>query len=148
MRIIVDENKAYDNVEITIKCPSLTNELQQIISTLRLYNNTLVGQKEGKSYILNFDKIFYVDTIDRHTFIYTEKDTYESDLKLYRLEELLSETSFLRVNKSSILNIRKVRAVEGTLSGKLIALLKNGERIEISRMYAPIFKDKVFNGRF
>ena len=74
---------------------------------------------------------------------------YESNLKLYELEEQLKNTSYIRVSKSIILNIEKLQSVKPLINGKLEANLKNNEKILINnekilinRHYVPEFKKK------
>lgn len=117
--------------------------MEAIIAQLRLYNQTISGKADGKSFVVPFKDIYYFDTADRRTFLYTASDVYECALKLYQIEDRLEGTPFIRVNKSTILNLKKVDCVEGSLSGRLTASLLNGEKVEISRMYVPDVKAKL-----
>lgn len=58
-----------------------------------------------KLYSLSISDIYYVETVERKTFIYTEKEIYLSDKKLYELEQMLSETSMIRISKSCLMNM-------------------------------------------
>ena len=83
-----------------------------------------------------------IESVEEKTFVYLEKEVYESNLKLYELEEQLKNTSYIRVSKSIILNIEKLQSVKPLINGKLEANLKNNEKILINRHYVPEFKKK------
>ena len=104
---------------------------------------TITGKIGEEIYFLNYKDVIYFDTVDRKTFIYTIGNVYETSLKLYQLEDMLKDTSFIRSNKSMILNIQKINSISYTLSGKMTATLINGEKAEISRNYVPLLKEKL-----
>lgn len=143
MKINIDQSSAYEEVEISIKCRTIDENLEKLISSLRLFNATISGKKDEKIYIIKLEDILYFDTVDEKVFIYTEEGFYETVLRLYEIEDRFAETSMLRVSKSAVLNINKIDYVSPLLNGRIEAVLVNGERIIISRQYVPIFKRKL-----
>ena len=71
---------------------------------------------------------------------FTEHKVYETRQKLYELERILKEKYFLRVSKSVILNLMKVKAIKPALNGRYSAILQNDEEIIISRKYVQELK--------
>ena len=116
-----------------------------IVARLRLMGKqkTVTGQYDGEMYFLDYKDVIYFDTTDRKTFIYTAERVYETQLKLYQLEEMLKGTSFIRVSKNMILDIRKINSIGYSIGGKMTAKLENGEKAEISRNYMPLLKEKL-----
>ena len=104
---------------------------------------TVTGKIGGEIYFLDYKDVIYFDTADRKSFIYTIDKVYETSLKLYQLEDILKETSFIRSSKSMILNIKKISSISHTFSGKMMATLINGEKVEISRNYVQLLKEKL-----
>lgn len=82
-------------------------------------------------------------TIDGRTFFYTNDAVLETRLKLYEMEERLSDCDFLRISKNCVVNFRRIGALSPDLNGRMLATLENGERIVISRQYAPQVKRKI-----
>jgi len=123
----------------------MTDEIEMVVAQLRLMGKqkTVTGTYNGEIYFLDYKDVIYFDTTDRKTFIYTIDRVYETPLKLYQLEEMLQGTSFIRASKSMILNIKKINSIGHTFSGKMIATLENGEKVEISRNYVPLLKEKL-----
>lgn len=143
MKINIEQSNNYSEVEITIKCKSVDESLEKLISSIRLYSSTISGKKDNKVYFLKPEDVFYFDTVDEKVFIYTVDSVYETNLKLYEIEERFMGTSIFRVSKSIILNLVKIDYVSPLLNGRIEAVLKNGEKVIISRQYVPVFKSKL-----
>ncbi len=60
---------------------------------------------------------------------------------LNNLEERLDEKIYFRANRKFIVNLKFVNSIETWFNGGLMATLKSGEKIEISRRQAVRFKD-------
>ena len=91
--------------------------------------------------------ILYFDATDNHVFAYTKDNCYETRKKLFEIEELLTNSSFLRISKNAIVNIKSIDHLSPEFNGRLIASLKNGEDIIISRGYVPGLKRKLGIGK-
>ena len=72
-----------------------------------------------------------------------DKDVYECRLKLYELERRFAETDFFRATKSTIINLSKVKNFSPAFNGRFELLLKNGEKLIVSRQYVPDLKGKL-----
>lgn len=106
---------------------------------LRVYQKKLVGILDGERHLLDVKDILYIDTADKKTFLYTEKQVFQSALRLYELEEL----DFFRAGRSSILNFRRVRSVRPELGRRWLVTMDNGEQIWVSRQYAGELREKL-----
>lgn len=60
---------------------------------------------------------------------------------LNALEERLDEKNFFRANRKHIINLRWVDKIENWFNGGLLVILKDEQRIEVSRRQASRFKD-------
>ena len=58
------------------------------------------------------------------------------------LEEILG-AYFLRISKSMIVNLKKIKTVKSDLSGRMEATMLNGEKIVISRNYVKEIKRRL-----
>ena len=76
-------------------------------------------------------------------FVYLERDVYECKLKLYELERRFAETDFFRATKSTIVNLSKVKSFGPAFNGRFELLMKNGEKLIVSRQYVPGLKTKL-----
>lgn len=143
MKISINIDPGLVDTEIVINCGSLTAETENIIAALRMANNQITVLRDGETHILDISKIAYIETVDRRTFVYTEKDCYESKLKLYEMDEKLCSSSFLRISKSCIVRLKYIRSLKAELDRRLRITLENGEQLIASRQYADELKKRL-----
>ncbi|MDR2888853.1 MAG: LytTR family transcriptional regulator [Lachnospiraceae bacterium] len=143
MKIVINEDSTRSDTEIIISCPILNPQLERLISLLRVMDLKLTGRQDGQTFILDAAKVLYIDTVDKHTFFYTQVAFYESDLRLYELEEKLTPYGFIRANKSCIINFNHINTIKADLDGRLLITMSNQEKLYVSRQYAPILKKRL-----
>ena len=133
--------------EVEIRCHEVTQEVREIVAFVKSRQGQLTGIIEGKHYEIPVMDVFYIETVDNTVFIYGSKSVYETKQKLYELEDILKEKYFLRVSKSLIVNLMKVKSIRPALNGRYIAVLQNEEEVIISRKYVAELK-RVLKGGF
>ena len=143
MKINIDVDSKYDDIGVDIHVPSLTPEVEKIISLMRMMDMQIAVKKGEETVLLDVSEILYIESVERNTFIYTEKETYESSLKLYEFEQQLSEKDFIRISKQSILNLRKVKSLRSDINRKIRVTLINDEQIIVSRMYSDELRNRL-----
>lgn len=143
MKIIINEVEDIEDVEIVINCKTIDENVTRIISKLKALEEKITGNKDGKIFILDTNEIFYFESVDKKTFIYMEKEVFQTHLRLYELEERLKNTDFFRASKSTIINLRKVKNIVPMFGGRIEILLDNDEKLVVSRQYVPILKNKL-----
>lgn len=143
MKIELDIDEKYPDTDIKITAPRLTQDIEKIISFMRILDRKITAKKGDETYLLDAEKILYIETVDRNTFIYTTEATYESDLRLYELEQELLEQDFIRISKQSIVNLRKVKSLKADINRKIRITLLNGEQIIVSRMYSEELRKRL-----
>lgn len=135
MRLIMKERQDLKNPEVTIEYRELTENVKRVSDFVRSVDQTISCKKDDEEYSLSVSDIYYVESVDKKAFIYGESEVYQTGLRLIELEEILSHAGFVRVSKSAILNVEKLRGVKNLANSKLEALLVNDERICVSRKY-------------
>ena len=126
--------------EVEIRCHEMTEEVREIVAFVKTRQGQLTGMQEGKQFEIAVTDLAYVEAVDNKVFLYTQKQVYETKQKLYELEELLREKYFLRVSKSMLLNLMKVGSIKPAMNGRMLAVLKSGEEILITRKYVADLK--------
>ena len=71
------------------------------------------SETKGKMIRLSHDDIIYVEACQNYVTIYLEKTKYITYLTMKELEQKLSNTSFLRIHKSYLVNESKIHSVDG-----------------------------------
>jgi len=143
LKINVNIDNRFTETEITINCGHMSEELEKVIATLRVLDLKITGTKNNQTYILEASNILYIDTVDKKTFIYTKDDVYETSLKLYRLEELLSPSDFFRASKSCIINFNCIKSLRSDIASRIIVTMENNEKLIVSRQYSSFIKKKL-----
>ncbi len=144
IKVIKVSNEQPEQMEI--RCHEVSEEVREIVAFVKSRQGQLSGIQEGKQYEVPVTDICYIEAVDEKVFLYTIKQVYETRQRLYELEEVLKEKYFLRVSKSLLLNLMKVKSIKPALNGRLTAVLKNGEEIIISRKYVPALKKALKGG--
>ncbi len=143
MKIEIDINEKYDETVVRVQAGALTQEVEKLVGLMRMINMQIGVRRQGETYLLDTDKILYVEAVERKTFVYTEEETFESELKLYEIEQELLEQGFLRISKQSIVNLRKIKSLRADINRKIRLTLQNGEQIVVSRMYSDELRRKL-----
>ena len=143
MKITIDKNEAYREPEVLIKCAEANGEIQEIISCVSVIGKNLAGEIDGETFFIPLGEIFYFESVEGSIFFYTDKQVYKCQARLYNLEEGLSDTYFVRVSKTSIVNLRKLKSIQREKNARLLGTLANGEKIIISRGYVNDIRRKL-----
>ena len=143
MKIEIDIDDKYQDTEVVIRANKLDSDVERLIAMMRVVNMQIGVRQNDETFLLDTEKILYIETVDRRTFVYTQDETYESDLKLYEIEQQLLEKDFLRVSKATIVNIRMIKSLRSDIDRKIRVTLKNGEQIVVSRMYSDELRRKL-----
>ncbi|WP_316820654.1 LytTR family DNA-binding domain-containing protein [Pedobacter gandavensis] len=102
-----------------------------------------ISLPNGQGYsLIDINDIIHIEADSNYSIFYLankEKITVSKVLKEY--EELLPEQQFVRIHKSSIVNLNYLK--EYNSKNGVEVLLKNGEKIAVSRRRASDFAEKV-----
>ena len=143
IEILVDAEAADADISISITCRQLTSDVEKILATLRMMNHQLTAWKDGEIHLLDLAQVIYIESVDSRCFIYTSGEVYESDFRLYELEQRLEEYGFLRVSKSVLIQLQKIRSLRADLNRRVRITMSNGEQIVASRQYAEDLKKRL-----
>lgn len=143
MKITIQIDEHVRDTEIAVTCNKLSPEIEKMLATLRMLDQQLMVSKEDESYLLDVEKIAYIEAVERKTFVYTAEDVYESKLKLYEMEERLCQSGFFRVSKNTLVHLKFIKSIKNDIARKLRLTLVNGEQIMVSRQYADEMKKRL-----
>ena len=147
MKINLYEDK--DNVpeHVDVYYANMRPLVKQIIDAVNSDRPSLSGRPadddldDGEAVLLDPKEIYYLDHIDRKLFAYTKNGVYRVMETLASCEEMLWNYGFVRVSKSNLINIYKIRQLKPDLNMKVFASFDNGERICINRSYKKSFTE-------
>ena len=143
MKITIETDKNLTEAEIYIKCSQVDDSLKEIIATLSLDDYKFVGYLDNEAYFISLNEILYFEVVDGKSFFYTNGKIYESVLKLYKIEESIKSTSFARISKTTLANLRKMTSIKKAEGSRLLATMISGEKLVVSRQYVSEIKRKL-----
>ena len=141
IEICIDENAA--DLEISVTCRRLTSDIEKILATLRMMNHQLTAKKDNEIHLLDITQVIYIESVDRKCFIYTSDEIYESEYRLYELEQQLEEYGFFRVSKSFLIHLQNIQSLKADINRRIRVTMSNGEEIIASRQYADELKRRL-----
>ena len=120
----------------------LTDSITKAMSILESEDsNDMLAVKKGSDIaLLELSEIYMFRVEEKQVKVYTESSEYLVKKPLYQVEETLS-SDFVRISKTTIVNLKKIERVAPSLKGMMFIQLKNGLKDNISRKYLPDFKD-------
>jgi len=142
LKIIIELPKENEEEIIIIKVRNLSKDIVKLINAINSKSINIIGYQNNKLFKLKSEEIFYIEVVDKKIYIYLEKEVYESKQKLYELENNLNGDNFIRISKSVLLNIDKLKAIMPTFNGRFEAILINEEKLIVSRSYVSEFKKR------
>lgn len=140
MKLILTQCRDLPETEVEIRYAEMNAQVRNLTKRVEQSEQYLYGEENGRQYRILLDDIFYAESVDRKTFIYTKSTVFRSELKLYQLLDKLKGTDFVQVSKSCVLNIGVLENIKALLNSRMEGTLTNGEKITISRTYIPAIK--------
>ena len=140
MILKIEQDLTCHDIEVSIRYADMNKDVQRIISLLKSFDTQIKCSDNGTERLVNASEIFYMESVDKKTFLYLEKNVYRTDLRLYQLIDDLAHLGFVQVSKSCILNINALESIKPLLNSRMEATLKNGEKIHINRKYLSDIK--------
>ncbi|MEW8960813.1 MULTISPECIES: LytTR family DNA-binding domain-containing protein [Paraclostridium] len=149
MKIDIDIDKRYEEIQVILRSNEMNDETMEILEKLKTTKNKyILGKSDKKVYIVDVKDIYFFYSENQKVFVETEDFRYEVDERLYEIEDNFKNTSFIRVSKFSIVNLKKVKNIDMSFSGNLTINFINGKKESISRRYISKIKDYLKNGGF
>jgi two-component system LytT family response regulator len=98
-------------------------------------NARLAIKTEGRTIFLRTAEIDWVEAVDNYAKLHVGKETFTVRDTLARLEQRLPAGRFLRVHRSTIVNVDRVREIQPWFQGDWVLILQDGTRLTTGRSY-------------
>lgn len=107
------------------------------------YDSHIFVQKSEKLLNLPIEDIVYLEASGDYTILSTKTDQFVSSSGIGKLEEILNPEIFIRVHRSTIINISYLKEIEKHFNGGMVVKMQNGKSFPVSRTYAKLIRKKV-----
>lgn len=141
MKIDVDIDKEYKELEVLIRNDEMNQEVNDIIKKLSESTpNVIAGIKNDRVKILDDAEIIRIYAQSSKVYAITKTDEYLLKLRLYELEQRLSQSKFVRISHSEIINLNEVINFDLSFTGTIQVKLSNNNMTYVSRRYVSRIK--------
>jgi two-component system LytT family response regulator len=107
------------------------------------YDSHIFVQKSEKLLNLPVEEIMFLEASGDYTILTTKNDQFVSSSGIGKLEEILNPDTFIRVHRSTIININFLKEIEKHFNGGMIVKMQTGKSFPVSRTYAKVIRKKV-----
>ena len=142
MQIEIKIDSKLTEPKVIIMTDQMTEEIKALAQRLSETElQMLAGVREDRVSVLDPKSILRIYAANGKVFAVTEEGEYLLRLRLYELEERLRRDSFVRISHSEILNLKKVRQFDLSLTGTICVSLSDGSVAYVSRRYVSKIKE-------
>jgi two-component system, LytTR family, response regulator len=99
------------------------------------YTKRIVFKSRGRILFLAVSEIRWIAAEENYVRICTQSETHLLRETMSRIEERLDPRVFLRVHRSSIVNLQYVKEVRTDSDGEFVVVMINGQKVAMSRSY-------------
>lgn len=116
----------------------LDEKLAALLQTLRpepRAADRIAVKVDGRVLLLRPDDIDWVEAADNYAVLHAGADTHTMRETLTALEDRLPAEKFLRISRSAIVNIEKIKELQPMFHGEYVVILRTGAKVTLSRGY-------------
>lgn len=136
MKLKAEQDLSCGEIEVSMKYPRKDRQVSRIIDFLQSFDMQIkCFSGDHTERMINIPDIYYIESVDKKTFVYLENAVYRTDFRLYQLKDKLQTYGFVQISKSCILNINTLDSIRPLFNSRMEAALKNGEKVTINRSY-------------
>ncbi|MBI4928307.1 MAG: LytTR family transcriptional regulator [Anaerolineae bacterium] len=139
LEIIIDEQS--EQPRLVIYTREITPEINDLVVRLSDAQPThLIGYQEDRLELLQPEALLRIYADQQKVFAQTENGLYTLRLRLYEVEQRLTQPYFIRISNSEMVNFKKVRQLDMSLTGTICLYFHSGEKSFVSRRYMAKIK--------
>ncbi len=145
--IDVEINDRFIDPKVIIKTRAKNALVDSIVDAVENISENeypvILGQNDGKAEFVSQRDIIRIYFDDRKSYIETDDKILYSKKPLKSIDESLNSDRFVRISKSEIINIYKVKHFEFSIAGTIGVELENGVNTWVARSRIKGIKDMI-----
>ena len=138
MKVRIEIHEELTEDEVVIRCARINEsvlKLQSMVSDLGSNTRSLVLTRGETDYFVPQEQILFFETEGKTVSAHTEDKMYETQYRLYELEEMLTG-SFMRISKSTIVNLNRIYSITRNLTASSVIEFSDSiKKVYVSRSY-------------
>jgi two-component system LytT family response regulator len=141
-RARLELDKSQDR-EITHRILNLLSQVKSEMLPVPAAEGRLVIRAKGRVVFLNLSEIEWIEASANYVRLNVGKESHLFRETIGRISERLNPNHFVRVHRSTIVNVRKIKELIPVNSGEYIVVLKNGKELSCSRSYRSALESMI-----
>ena len=121
--------------EITSRILNLLSQVRSVALPTPERDSRLVIKANGRVVFLDLDSIEWVEAAANYVRLNVGKESYLFRETMSRISERLDSNHFVRIHRSTMVNVRKIKELIPVNSGEYVVVLKSGRELSCSRGY-------------
>lgn len=150
MNVRIEIDEMLQEEEVVIRCRKMDGGILKIQAAVMEQGEKgryMTLRQGDTEYYLPIDDILFFETENKIIYAHTQDQMLETEYKLYELEELLPG-SFLRISKSSIVNLNHIYSITRNLtSSSMVEFVHSHKRVYVSRNYYKLLVERLAEKR-
>ena len=123
---------------------NLDERLNSLIADLRSekkYLDRLVVKAVGRVFFLKTDEIDWIEAAGNYVKLHVGRESHMIRETMNGIEAKLDPSKFLRIHRSTVVNIDRIKELHPMFSGDYAVILRNGTELALSRNYRERFTE-------
>lgn len=117
------------------------NSLLADLRSERKYLDRLVVKSVGRVFFLKTDEIDWIEAAGNYVKLHVGREAHMIRETMNGIESKLDPDKFLRIHRSTVVNIDRIKELHPMFSGDYAVILRNGTELALSRNYRERFTE-------
>ena len=137
-RIITDVMRYRMQAMQSGQAGDMEKRMTELIQTLRpepKISDRIAVKLDGRVLLVKVDDIDWVEAADNYVNLHVGADSHLIRETMSALEDRLPAPAFMRISRSAMVNVERIRELQPMFHGEYVVILRNGTRLTLSRTY-------------
>jgi len=143
--------QALERVKLWLRCTPPQETGRQILALLetirspRCYVKRLAIQSAGRTFFLPVEEVDWIQSAENYVELHAGKGSHLLHVTMTALEQSLDPEIFLRIHRSVMVNIKRIKEIRPGVHTGYMIVLDNGVRLQSGRTYHDRIKTLTAN---
>jgi two-component system LytT family response regulator len=119
--------------------------LLEIIASPRRYVKRLAVRSGDKTVFVDVEDVDWIEAAENYVELHISHASYLLHLTMNALEKSLDPEIFLRIHRSIIVNLFRIKSLQSSAHGEYVITLRDGARLQSGRTYSSRLRTLVNN---
>ena len=135
--------KPFDDARFARALNRAKEKLAHYVAPKPRRTERLVVRSQGRALFLSVADIDWIEAAGYYACLHVGSDTHILRRSLSELEQDLGEEHFIRIHRSTIVNLERIRGLELQAGGDYEVVLRSNARLRLSRRYRKRLQERV-----